>query len=230
MASKTAENGWLISINSLVRGVFLTFAFPTIISRGRKWLDKRNAAPIVDIDPVESDIPDVLARPEDLVSSVPGVTEPQQYPIQPAQPAAVDQTSFAFDLHFTKYSLLADGILTGLATFTTQGYEMYIIAVILPLASGTGPAAKGTILAMCPASQRADALSAISLVDLVARMVSTGVFGMIFSVFATIGRPNLTFACNAGIAVVGFASLMLARFPPQGSRRFVEGEDDDDDA
>ncbi|KAI7597045.1 Metallo-dependent hydrolase, partial [Hortaea werneckii] len=32
----TSENGFLISINSLVRGFFLTFAFPHIISKGRK--------------------------------------------------------------------------------------------------------------------------------------------------------------------------------------------------
>ncbi|KAI7585287.1 hypothetical protein KC346_g17733, partial [Hortaea werneckii] len=36
----TSENGFLISVNSLVRGFFLTFAFPHIISKGRKWLDK----------------------------------------------------------------------------------------------------------------------------------------------------------------------------------------------
>ena len=31
----TTENGWLISINSLIRGVYLTFAFPWIITNGR---------------------------------------------------------------------------------------------------------------------------------------------------------------------------------------------------
>jgi MFS family permease len=35
------ENGWLISLNCLVRGLFLTLAFPAIISRGRKWKDSR---------------------------------------------------------------------------------------------------------------------------------------------------------------------------------------------
>ena len=37
----TTENGYLISVNSLVRGLFLTFAFPAIIHAGRKWVDKR---------------------------------------------------------------------------------------------------------------------------------------------------------------------------------------------
>ena len=99
---------------------------------------------------------------------------------------------------------------------------MYIIAVILPLASGTGPAAKGTILQMCPPAQRQDALSAISLVELLARLMSTSVFGLIFSAFAELECVNLTFAVNAGIAVVGFAVLMFARFPPEGAERWVE--------
>ncbi|WPH02577.1 Hypothetical protein R9X50_00544200 [Acrodontium crateriforme] len=223
----TAENGWLISINSLVRGLFLTLAFPVIISRGRKWLDNRNASKNETNNLNGGDvpaIPNIPAGPDAMPGH--GAMASQQMPMQSPQPSKEEATSFRFDLMFTKYSLLIDGMLTGLATFTTKGYEMYIIAVMLPLASGTGPASKGTILAMCPASQRADALSAISLVDLVARMATTGAFGVIFSAFAEIGRPNLTFTCNAAFAAVGFIVLLLARFPPDGARRFVDGEDE----
>ncbi|KAF2858395.1 MFS general substrate transporter [Piedraia hortae CBS 480.64] len=178
----TWENGLLISINSFVRGIFLTVAFPTIIAKGRQWLkhDKEDEEGLAD------------------------------------QSSEMEE-KFIFDLAFTKYSLILDGILTGLCTFTLRGWQMYMIAVVLPLASGTGPAARGTILQMCPARQRTDALSAISLVELMARLSSTGLFGLVFACFAEVGRQNLTFAVNGAIAVVGFVVLIFARFPPHGS-------------
>ncbi|KAK3113090.1 hypothetical protein LTR53_009938, partial [Teratosphaeriaceae sp. CCFEE 6253] len=146
---------------------------------------------------------------------------------EPTSSPAEQEVSFHFDPLFTKYSLILDGLLTGLATLTTAGWQMYLVAVVLPLASGTGPSAKGTILQMCSASQRTDALSAISLVELMARLASTSIFGLVFSAFAEVGKTHLTFACNAAIAVVGFGILMFARFPPKGARRWVEGERDD---
>jgi hypothetical protein len=33
------------------------------------------------------------------------------------------------------------------------------------------------------------------------------------------GKTQLIFVCNAGIALLGFAVLCLSRFPPDGSRR-----------
>ena len=48
--------------------------------------------------------------------------------------------------------------------------------------------------------------------------------GIIFTVFAQIGRPNLTFTVNAAVALVGFAVLLLARFPPDGATRWSKGE------
>jgi len=222
----TTENGWLIFLNSLIRGLFLTLAFPYMISGGRKWLAMRK------IPKHPKHAKDDIGTPDGSINTneVPTTTQAihdEQQTVEPSELAK--EESYAFDLHFTKYSLIADGLLTGLATFMTEGWQMYLIAVILPLASGTGPAAKGTILQMCPASQRQDALSAISLVELLARLTSTGIFGMVFSAFADLGRPNLTFACNAAIAVVGFVILMFARFPREGSTRWVTGDDDDEE-
>jgi hypothetical protein len=91
---------------------------------------------------------------------------------------------------------------------------MYTVAILLPFASGTGPAAKGTILQMCPAAERADALSAITLVEMLARLLTSkfvetdnvlpsltcvlaSVFGLIFAAFANIGQTHLVFTCNA---------------------------------
>jgi hypothetical protein len=50
---------------------------------------------------------------------------------------------------------------------------------------------------MIPASQRTDALSAITLVENIARLATLGLFGFIFSAFAEVGKAYLTFFCNA---------------------------------
>ncbi|KAK5135860.1 hypothetical protein LTR08_004509 [Meristemomyces frigidus] len=221
----TSANGLLISINSLIRGLFLTLAFPLIISSGRTWLDARNhTAREAKLAASETGIPALPTDPNTIAAAPDGMENPQE-PIEPPQPRGDQEQSYHFDLQFTKYSLIVDGLLTGLATFTTKGWQMYLIAVALPLASGTGPSAKGTVLQMCPPEQRTDALSAISLVELLARLGSTSLFGLVFSGFAQMGQSHLTFAVNAAIAVVGFGVLVFARFPPYGSRRVVEGEE-----
>lgn len=77
---------------------------------------------------------------------------------------------------------LIDGILAGF---------------LLPLASGSAPASKGVITEMCPASERADALQAMTLVENIAMLSTLGIFGFIFSSFADVGKSYLTFYCNA---------------------------------
>ncbi|KAI6818491.1 hypothetical protein KC332_g10093 [Hortaea werneckii] len=248
----TSENGFLISINSLVRGFFLTFVFPHTISKGRKWLDKgpkysegthgvqtrgsydddteqANPSPHAPAQRPQDRTPGFLApdpRPApnfpassstNPKSPLPAETPPQQEEKE-AEPSP-------FDLHFTQTSLLLDSVLTSLCTFTTSASQMYLIALILPLASGTGPAAKGTILQFCTPSQRVDALSAISLVELVARLSSTSLFGVVFAGFAEQGAAHWTFAVNAGIAGLGWVVLMGARFPREGSKRDGGGEE-----
>ncbi|KAI7355348.1 hypothetical protein KC320_g2864 [Hortaea werneckii] len=250
----TSENGFLISINSLVRGFFLTFAFPHIISKGRKWLEKgakhskgshgvqtkgsydddteqAHPPPQAPTQPPQnrtpgSPAPDLLPTPSSPTpssSTNPKSSRPAETP--PQEQENPEETS-PFDLHFTQTSLLLDALLTSLCTFTTSASQMYLIALILPLASGTGPAAKGTILQFCTPSQRVDALSAISLVELVARLSSTSLFGVVFAGFAERGAAHWTFAVNAGIAGVGWVVLMGARFPREGCRRVGGGEEE----
>lgn len=162
----TTENGWLICINSLIRGIFLTFAFPPIIAYGRQWHDA-GRQPADDVSPEDSGIPDLPVDPEAVASaSGPDGESEAREPPKPTD----ERTSFGFDLFFTRYSLILDGALTGLCTFVTEGWQLYLIAVVLPFASGTGPAAKGTILQMCTPEQRTDALSAISLMEMMARL------------------------------------------------------------
>jgi hypothetical protein len=167
----TTENGYLISLNSFIRGMFLMLAFPAIISAGRSWLSSRNSSNGAEAcTPQASIIPDLSKEPNDFsaIEIVDGGEELVELPRQ-----RDENETFAFDLLYTRYSLLADAILTGGASFVSQGWQMYVVAVLLPLASGTGAAAKGTILQMCPPAERADALSAITLIEMVARLVSS---------------------------------------------------------
>lgn len=210
----TTENGYLISLNSFVRGLFLTLVFPKIIAAGRNWLGSKDQKHET---PKDSVIPDLPHEANDFAAIEP--LDNEQEPVEPPKPTDEKET-FAFDLLYTRYSLLADGILTGAASFVSKGWQMYVIAVLLPLASGTGASAKGTILQMCPASERADALSAITLVEMVARLTTTTVFGLIFAAFAQMGMTYLVFTCNAAVALIGFCVLLFSRFPPDGSRRF----------
>jgi hypothetical protein len=52
-------------------------------------------------------------------------------------------------------------------------------------------------LQMCTASERPDALSAITLIDMGARLATTSVFGFIYSLLAEAGEIRLIFTCNA---------------------------------
>jgi MFS family permease len=167
----TTENGYLISLNSLIRGIFLTTAFPRIIKAGRTWLDRRNGKTSGTNTPRTPDSEATLTEPsqEIAVEAMESEEEPRETP----KSADDDRETFHFDLMFTKYSLIADGLITGIATFVTEGWQMYAVAMLLPFASGTGPAAKGTILQMCSAAERSDALGAITLLEMIARLLTS---------------------------------------------------------
>ncbi|RVX72245.1 hypothetical protein B0A52_04449 [Exophiala mesophila] len=194
----TKQNGWLIFIFSMLRGLFLTFVFPKLIALGRR-----------------------LTSTQDANASKPSEQQPL-LPTPPSDPQVKSEQTFAFDLTYTKASLLADGFLTLLCSFVHRGWQMYLVAAILPFASGTGSASKGTILQMlggsATSSERTDALAGISLVENMARLSTTSVFGAVFAGFTSIGKPNLVFTCNAAVAFVGFVILLFARFPLEGSR------------
>ncbi len=167
----TTENGYLISLNSFIRGLFLMLAFPRIISAGRKWLAIRSSSKDTEgCTPQSSAVPDLPNKPNDFtaIEAMGDAEEPEEVP-----KSRDEKETFAFDLLYTRYSLLADAILTGTASFINKGWQMYLIAALLPFASGTGAAAKGTILQMCSAAERADALSAITLIEMVARLVTS---------------------------------------------------------
>ncbi|KAK5170130.1 uncharacterized protein LTR77_004714 [Saxophila tyrrhenica] len=232
-----SDNSKLISLNFVIRATFLTFAFPAIINTGRKWLDKRQgkirkqSGGEGGTDKEEDGLPtnpDRLA-PAAMPTGEANANEPDE-PLRRTSTAQSskkeENESYAFDLLYTRWSLILDGVLTALATFTSQGWQMYIVAVVIPFAAGTGSAAKGTMLQMCTPEQRTDALSAISLLEMVARLSTTSLFGLVFSGFAELGKPNLTFAVNGGVAVVGFVVLLFARFPPDGAVRYTKEDEE----
>ncbi|KAI9660362.1 MAG: hypothetical protein M1821_009712 [Bathelium mastoideum] len=221
----TTENSYLVSMHALIRGFFLTFMFPRIISMGRRWLEKKDIArSLKSSPPKDSSAPNVPDNPNEIPA--PQAIDQAEEPIEPPK-LLNEQETFDFDLVFTKISLLADGLLTGAASLVGKGWQLYIVAAFLPFASGSGAAAKGTILQMCLPSERTDALSAITLVEMIARLLTTFVFGLIFAAFANIGKLYLVFVCNAGVAVLGFCVLLLSRFPPAGSRRLDSEQNDD---
>lgn len=161
----TKANGALIFIYSLLRGVFLTFAFPQVIAIGRRLTKK------VEVHDQHSDGLDEREASErdPLLAS----NEARTRASAASNTQKKDQT-FAFDLIYTRFSLLADGLLTLLCTFVREGWQMYLVAAVLPFAAGTGSAAKGTVLQMvgssASSSERTDALAGLSLVENMARL------------------------------------------------------------
>ncbi|KAF2727847.1 MFS general substrate transporter [Polyplosphaeria fusca] len=218
----TEANGWLIFIYSSLRGLFLSLVFPRIISAGRKWTAKREERDGKKEERERLKTADV-PHMDDLPTEANGIEglEPMENDGEPVNPPqrTDEKETFDFDLYYARFSLLLDGILTGLATFVFRGWHLYLVAVLLPFAAGTGAASKGVILQMLPGSERVDALSGITLVENFARLSTTGVFGLVFAALAEAGKSWLVFCCNAGVAMVGFTALLMVRFPEKGSRR-----------
>ncbi|TVY82945.1 hypothetical protein LSUE1_G003144 [Lachnellula suecica] len=206
------ENGYLMSFNSLIRGAFLTFGFPKIILSGRRWY----ATTAATSDAANTQIPTSAEAFESMLG-----LESEQEPPRVPTPVSTQQGS-AFDLFFLKWSLVVDCVLTGSATFSRQGWHIYLAAFLLPLASGSAPAAKGVMMEMCDQSQRDDALSAITLIEMIATLSTMSVFGLVFSHLAEMGKSHLVFVVNASIAVLAVAILAFSSFPPSGSVKVAD--------
>lgn len=212
------DNGWLMSEFAFMRSLFLIFMFPPIISAGRKWFRSRSPEKVASIGEPD-DAPAIPTSPQQF--EAPAGPQAEQEPVQ-LKPSN-ERQSCAFDLFFLRWSLVVDGALTTIAAYATQGWHIYLgklypnlflgqgkvvlfyfqpsnvclAAFLLPFGSGSAPAAKGVITEMCPSSQRADALNAITLVENVARLATTGFFGFVFASLADIGKAYMTFYCNA---------------------------------
>jgi hypothetical protein len=168
----TGANGRLVFLYSSLRGLFLSLIFPRIISLGRKWLKPVETTPSAPPPAVK------LSEEEALLDAAPtspseiGPIDPMENTVEPTPlpERTVENETYHFDLLYARYSIAVDCVLTGLAMFVTQGWQLYIVAVMLPLGAGTGAASKGTILQMLPKSERVDALSGITLIENLARL------------------------------------------------------------
>lgn len=121
------ENGYLIGFNALIRGFFLSLAFPKIISFGRKWYAKswkkhNKATNVMDASPTAEAAQPLLLE-EDME-----ITVAPEFGEEPSgiQGPVKDEDGSHFDLFFLRWSLVVDGIITGLATFTKHGWQVYL--------------------------------------------------------------------------------------------------------
>ncbi|KAH7138518.1 major facilitator superfamily domain-containing protein [Dendryphion nanum] len=218
----TAENGWLIFIYSSLRGLFLSFVFPRIITAGRKWLQPKDSVKTQSgraEQPKPDDEEPLLLVLSNEIGPIDPMDDTNIEPVNPPRQNPEKET-YAFDLLYARFSLILDGILTGLAFFVTKGWQLFIVASLVPLAAGTGSSSKGSILQMIPSNERVDALSGITLVENIANLSTISLFGFVFAALAEVGQIHFIFLCNAGVALLGFCVLCLSRFPPKGSSRF----------
>lgn len=109
------QNGYLMATNSLIRGGFLTFIFPVIISRGRAWFATSSAK--------NETIMDLPVNEEDFQAIPP--LQSEQEPVVIKNRISQNDGS-AFDLFFLRWSLVADAVLTGSAGLSKQGWHIYL--------------------------------------------------------------------------------------------------------
>ncbi|KAK3343396.1 hypothetical protein B0T25DRAFT_485703 [Lasiosphaeria hispida] len=213
------DNGLLMSGFACMRAVFLIFLFPRIITHGRTWYLSRHPTSQPPSSPPAPPIPAHLpTRPEELEAPIGTLAEQEPTPSPPSSSDA----GTAFDLFFLRWSLVVDGAMTMLAALATRKWHIYLAAYLLPLASGSAPAAKGVMTEMCAPEMRADALNALTLVENIARLATQGLFGLVFAALAGVGKPHLTFFCNAAIAMLAALVLVFSHFAPKGSRRVTD--------
>ncbi|UKZ52995.1 hypothetical protein TrVGV298_006782 [Trichoderma virens] len=222
------DNGWLMFEFAFMRSVFLILLFPRIISFGRYILKRNFTSESEDTDDSS------VSTADDQLPTEPGEFDAatgEQADLEPIRPISSKHHREVghFDLIFLRWSLVVDGALTTVVAFATKRWHIYLAAFLLPFGSGSAPAAKGVITDMCSESHRADALNAVTLVENIARLTTQGLFGLIFSSLASVGKAYATFYCNAAIAVIGMAVLLFSNFPPPGSTLIDEESEGIDD-
>ncbi|KAH7028174.1 uncharacterized protein B0I36DRAFT_247438 [Microdochium trichocladiopsis] len=217
-----SKNSALMALTLVVRGLFLMFIFPIIISSGRKWFDSTSQQqPQAAEQDAETVIP---THPLDM-DPTPQLVSTEEEPVQ-APPAPPTAQSGHFDLFFLRYSYLVDAVITMCAAFISDGWQFYLMAVLLPLASGSYAASKGVLTEMIPESQKADALAGMTLVESLASVSTLGLFGAVFSSLVEIGKAHLTFYLNAAIALLAIIILLFSRYPAEDSKLIEQEEEE----
>lgn len=121
----TKENGWLMFGNGLIRGLFLLVMFPKIISAGRTWVNGTDEKPH-HAEAANGHAEDLPIEPRDFAAS-PGEEVPQE-PIKVPEPEEEEDEDVGttFDLMFVRWSLVVDSIVTAIAGFSSQGWQVYM--------------------------------------------------------------------------------------------------------
>ncbi|GAA5827654.1 hypothetical protein JCM11251_001773 [Rhodosporidiobolus azoricus] len=210
-AFKAAANGYLMALAAFSRAGFLSLLFPRIIAAGRRWYATA-PSPVPSAPSTEPCIPTTAAEIEPLE---PAFQSDAAFEPPPIPSPTSESTGSHFDLLFLRLSILLDGILTAaIPLLTSEGWHLYVAAGVLPLASGTAPAAKGVVMEMVEEGEQADALQGIALSETLALMLSVAGYGLVFSKLSELGRSHHTFYINAANALLAFLVLVFVRFPP----------------
>lgn len=197
-----SKNGYLMSTFALCRAVFLTFAFPQIIKYGRAWYNKGHAQS-QDLDAKKKKTRGGASERSRLIDGEDSGDDTSETAAEDEDSSSDDGAKTrsghhhsGFDLVFLRISILVDACLTACVAFADRGWQMYLAAAILPLASGTAAASKGVVMEMVTPEQKPDALSAVSLVELTATVTTVSIFGAIFAYLSEQGKPNVVFVLN----------------------------------
>ena len=209
------NNGWLMSEFAFMRSLFLIFLFPRIISIGRKYFNPSRKGSLSSSSSSMTQDGDASFPTDPAEFHATTGEQADEEPVKPPRERGGEKEGSRFDLVFLRWSLVVDGALTTVAAFATKPWHIYLgeihccpdayhhslthapAAFLLPFGSGSAPAAKGVITGMCPESQRADALNAVTLVENIARLTTQGLFGFVFATLANVGKAYATFFCNA---------------------------------
>lgn len=116
-----SELGYLMATNSLIRGFFLIFAFPKIISTGRRWFATSGKRPVVSV--AQEDTAAIATAPE-AFDPPSGLMAEQEPAIPPSR--AEEESGREFDLLFLRWSLVADGLVTAYTASATAGWHIYL--------------------------------------------------------------------------------------------------------
>ena len=131
-----ADNGFLTSGFAFMRGAFLIFAFPRIISKGRKWHmachpEEQQRRLSTTSAPEAPPSPHLATNPEELEAPIGSLAEEEPVSSDPAK----EDEGTGFDLLFLRNSLLVDGIFTMGTAFATEWWHIYVGEYISTFAS-----------------------------------------------------------------------------------------------
>lgn len=167
-----------------MRTIFLMAIFPRLIACGRARL----APNLDDVKDSEHGLTGSLSQQASGSFRLPSAAEDTSTP---------PPTNATFDIHFLRLSILVDALITGSVSLVRRDWQLFVAAAILPLASGTGPAAKGVVTELVGPEHRQEALSAIALVESFASVSTVGIFGTAYAALAKAGMPQMVFVANA---------------------------------